>query len=126
MYDNSDRTRRAPIPRKTMNPDPATLAPRARSIKPVPSGPAISQCGRTPSLGRGSPQVRMTVLALLVTCWDLGQRNVRQLRDDFAERGFHIGTLALQPVELCTQHTTTIDQLVDGFLRAACAGGLPA
>ena len=34
-----------------------------RSSRPLPSGPAISQCGRTPLLERGSPHVRMTVFA---------------------------------------------------------------
>ena len=51
----------------------------------------------------------------LVTCRDLGQRDVRQLRDDLAERRFDVGTLTLQAVELRAQDTPTIDQLVDRF-----------
>ncbi len=51
---------RAPLPRYTAKPDPLTFTPRSRSTSP--SALPMSQCGFTPSDGRGVPQLRTMTL----------------------------------------------------------------
>ncbi len=93
----SARCRADPAPVYTGNPEPAILAPRARSI--IRSRSPISQCGRRSHagvplsgsggaiFGRGSPHVRIVRFASLPPIGDVGVGGVRDAEEEPSELG---------------------------------------